>query len=214
MVQVQKKPKTKRLNLRALFEDRKPIWVANTTGTENSRYGRSGNVILQVGQGNQTDRLTIPPGGDPVCLSDQVDYDSLKSCNDLFKSLRAETLELLDPEKAEEYYSKHEGRRDAVNKKMDDLMSEARTSDSPKEEVSSSVVSVNPRVTDICLRLKHKAITEREALERLIESEGMFGLDDYNYLFTNGRKKSIKKWAKEKMLDSATEDDDDESLDD
>jgi hypothetical protein len=56
--------------------------------------------------------------------------------------------------------------------------------------------AVKSRIGDICLKARHAAITEREALEAVIEQESALTLDDYNYLIHNGVFDSVKKWGK------------------
>ena len=203
-MQTRQKEKNSRQTLLELFKKDSPIWVRNLTGRPNSRWDKPGDVILQAGNGHDVDPIKVPPGDDPVCLSDMTDYESLKSCRDLFKSVRVRTLEILDPKEAETYYTVHEDRFTAIQEKLDAYTSK-RLEDSMPKEVESQAVNLHPRINDICLKLKHKALPERQALERLLESSGMFGVDDYSYLLANGRYKSIKTWAKDKLEELAKE---------
>ena len=189
-----------RQTLLELFKNEQPIWVRNKTGKPKSRWTKPGNVILQAGTGSNIDPITILPGDDPICLSDMTDYESLKSCRDLFKSLKAKTLELLDPADAEKYYELHEGRREAMESKIDAYMSLKRTKEI-SNEVKTSEVHLHPRVADVCLKLRHKAMDERDALESLIETAGAFQADDYSYLLANGKLKSVKNWAKDQLAE-------------
>ena len=209
MNKVQRK---KRLTLQDLFNSDAPIWVKNMTGRKDSRWEKTGNVILQVGDSASIDPLYVTPGNDPICLSDMTDYESLKKCRDLFKSIRVGTLQLMNPEDAEKYYEKHQDRLTAVEEKLKRYTSKEKEEVTPKEATSSNI-ALSMRVTDVCLKLKHKAIGERKALENLIEASGAFTMDDYGYLLSNGKFKSIKNWAKDQMAALSEDSEDEENVD-
>ena len=201
MAQVQKKNKSKRLSLQNLIRNEKDIWVKNMTGTNQCRAseGRPGNVILMVGTAQDHDRLTVPPGGDPVCLSDQTDYNSIARCRDLFKCIKpGGPLQLIDPSEAEDYYEKHEDRRAAMQQKIENLISEAKHDVNP-EEIEGTAIELNSAISDLCLKIKHKATDERAALERLLEIAPILTETDLQYLLVNGKLPSIKRWAKTQL---------------
>lgn len=198
--------KPSRVFLRELLAKEEPIWVQNNTVEFAKRLKtKPGTVTLQIGDGDNRDRIIIPLGRDPICLSDQVDYDSLKKCRDLFKSIDRSALLLLDPDKAEQYYARNETRRAIVQQKMDNERAQ-KQEDTPKPDaLEPTIVEVDPNVTDICLGLKHKAenLTDSErieiALERLNERAGTYNEEDLNYLLNNGKFGVIKTWAKKEI---------------
>jgi hypothetical protein len=152
---------------------------------------------MQVGSGLNIDKIIVPPGGEPVCLSDEVNYESLKTCDDLFKLIRKGVLKLFDPDEAEAYYVENPERRTANREKIDKLLNE--TKDEPVDAIGVQSVQISNRIIDTCLKLRHEALGERGALEQLFENMASFNMDDYSYLFANGKFPSIKKWAKEQM---------------
>ena len=197
----------RRLTLRRLIDANEEIWVTNQSGKITGK--EAGNVVFQVGVPPAIDVVLIPPGNDPVCITDQVDPESLKSCIDLFKLINAGALELLDPEKAEEYYAENQGRQKIVEEKINALISHKRPDVAPPP-VSSMNVQVHAKVGDVCMKAKHGAISQREALERLMEQQSVLKMDDYNYLIANGVYDPVKHWAqqqKDNLLDQAVAED-------
>jgi hypothetical protein len=188
-----------RLTLRSLIDSKAEIWVTNQTGKSIGK--ESGNIVFQVGDGMHTDTVIIPPGNDPVCLTDQVDSKSLETCRDLFKLVQKGALKLLEPEYAAEYYTKNEERKQVVQDKIQKML-DGKMDDKPvpqNVEEKAKDIALNPRIGDICLKARHKAIEEREALELILEQENALSEDDLSYLATNGVFKSVKKWAKGKL---------------
>jgi hypothetical protein len=198
----------KRLTLRRLIDNNEEIWVRNNSENTNRR-GVACQVIFQVGHGDTVDAVKIPPGSDPICITDQVDPDSLKTCRDLFKLIKTGTLELLDPVNAEEYYKNHVQRKQIVEEKINKMLKpmpvpnrphDANRPD-PKQIRKDAGVSIalHPRTTDICLKARHGAVTEGAALESLREQESVLQASDFEYLMTNGVFVSVKRWAKDKI---------------
>jgi len=109
--------KPKRITLQYLIKYELPIWVIN-----RGSKGESCQVVLQAGDRANWKGITIPPGSDPICLTDLVPTDSLKSCYDLSAAIEKGALELLDPEKAEEYYDEKDDRRQVVKDKLNKYM--------------------------------------------------------------------------------------------
>lgn len=211
--------RTRRLTLQSLIADGSEIWVRNNSGKITGKD--SGNIVLQVGQGNMIDKVVIPPGRDPVCLTDQVTPKLLAECMDLFKLVKSEALELLNPEQADEYYKQNTARKQIVEDKIKKLTTEpAPRPNVPKrtardinfdhgpvdaKPVATDTYTIHPKLGDICLKAKHAAISEHEALERLLEQESVLTLDDYNYLSTNGVYNGVKRWARDQAAKIAAE---------
>lgn len=187
---------TKRLVLRDLIKRQEAIWVINNTGNPDIS-DRPGNVVMQVEESS----ITIPPGADPICISDQTDYESLKKCRDLFKLIESGALTLLDPEKAEEYYAQNTARRKIVKAKQDREKNRVPIApEAPKaiENVEQSV-RIDMRVQNICLQAQHDQIPESEALESLIEQERILKLADYEYVAEHGKYEALVAWARNKV---------------
>jgi hypothetical protein len=189
--------RVRRITLQTLFADGSEIWVRNNTGKLTG--GEAGNIVLQVGNGNMIDKVIIPPGNDPVCLTDQVTPNLLKECMDLFKVVRSNALELLDPKNAEEYYEKNQNRRKVMDAKIQKLLDQKVDAPDKKKVATSTNASINPKVGDICLKSKHAAISEQEALEGLLEQESALTADDYNYIMANGIYNAPKNWARDQL---------------
>lgn len=199
----------KRLTLRRLIDGNEEIWVRNRSAEITQKSAC--NVVFQVGHGDVIDLVVIPPGADPVCITDQVDPESLKSCRDLFKLIKRGALELLDPKFADDYYKNNIERKTIVEQKINNMLN-PHAADRPKRKFdlnnpdpvqlrkdAGHVVTMHPRVNDICLKARHAAITEGSAMESLREQEGVFGQMEYEYLATNGVFPAIKRWAKKKL---------------
>lgn len=189
------KQRQRRITLQNLLSDGAEIWVENKSGEITGR--EAGNIVLQVGQGNAIDVVIVPPGDDPVCLTDQVTPKLLAECMDLFKLVRSGALHLLDPAQADEYYEQNQTRKKIVEDKIEKLLRTTPEQAALPQAATSANVQINAKVGDICLKAKHAAISEREALERLMEQSSVLKLDDYNYLMMNGVFGGIKKWAKD-----------------
>jgi len=188
--------KTHRITLQNLIAEGSEIWVMNRSGKITGK--EAGNIVLQVGSGNMIDTVMIPPGKDPVCLTDQVTPKLLSDCMDLFKLVRSGALELLDPENAEAYYTKNQARKDIVEKKINKFI-KMQPENTVVKKASSANVEINSKIGDICLKAKHAALSEHEALERLMEQESVLKMDDYNYLMMNGVYGGVKRWAKDQQ---------------
>lgn len=189
------KKRAKRLTLRALIDADEEIWVINrgiTSGNE------SGKVVFQIGSGAFIDSVVIPPGQDPICLTDMVDPESMKSCRDLFKLVRSGVLELLDPADAGVYYEQNQERKAVVEEKIRRLMESPQPFDKSKK-IKQTAAQINKKVGDVCRRLAHANLTERDAIEKLMEQKPHLTLDDYQYLIQNGVHDSVKNWAKDQF---------------
>jgi hypothetical protein len=188
-----KTARARRLTLQNLLAEGAEIWVTNRSGELTGK--EAGNIVLQVGQGNMIDTVVIPPGKDPVCLTDQVTPKLLADCMDLFKLVRSEALALCDPENADDYYENNQTRKKIVDDKISKFIN-MKPEDVAVKKPSSANVEINAKIGDICLKAKHAAISEHEALESLMEQESVLHLDDYNYLMMNGVYAGVKRWAK------------------
>lgn len=188
-----------RITLQYLLKHELPVWVRNNTGDRES--GKApGSVSMQVGSGDTIGKIFIPPGNDPVCITDQVDPASLRSCRDLFLSIQRGGLELLHPDNAEDYYRTNEERRSILDNKIRKYTRGERDAEEGNIPTSAgSTTPMNPKIGDICLRARHKAITERDALERLIEQSKVLTEADYSYVAANGFYPGVKSWAKERL---------------
>jgi hypothetical protein len=191
-----KSARARRLTLQNLIAEGEEIWVTNRSGELTGK--EAGNIVIQVGSGNMIDTVVIPPGKDPVCLTDQVTPKLLADCMDLFKLVRSEALQLLDPKNAEAYYDSNKSRKTIVEEKINKFI-KMKPEDVVVKQASSANVQINPKIGDICLKAKHAALSEHEALERLMEQESVLKLDDYNYLMMNGVYNGVKRWAKDQQ---------------
>lgn len=201
----------KRITLRELINTSSEIWVLNKSAEYTKKTAC--NVAFQVGHGDMVDMVIIPPGNDPVCITDQVDPESLKSCRDLFKLTKAGALELLDPKDADEYYARNKERKKIVEDKINSMLHQPKV-DRPKRVIDfdhnrpdpnrvkkgiETMERMHPKVNDVCLKARHGAITEGAALESLIEQEPVFTAVEYQYLATNGVFNRVKVWAKQHL---------------
>jgi hypothetical protein len=190
----------KRLNLQQMIREGKPIWVMNKSGEYCKRTGKrhkAGIVIIQIGSGDTVDKVVVPPGPDPVCITDQVDSESLKSCRDLLRLCNNGVLDPLDPEFAEDYYTRNEARRALMEKKVHKAkfsVQELLGTETP-QEVKESSVEIDPVIMGLLLKLKHDKMTVSEVIEKLNENFGNFSESDMEYLTRAASQDEIKKWA-------------------
>jgi len=204
-----------RLSLHNLLKEGKEVWVRNMTGTKefglrHKRKG-AGPICLMVGVAGNSDNLPVPPGQDPVCLTDMTDLESLKTCRDLFKALDRGGLDLIDPAEAAAYYEENAGRRSVMEKKVEKYRTMAQEKEVPQQLVEQSFAkksqreAINPKVPDLCLKAKHKVYTEEELFEHFLEIGSTFGEAEFQYISSNGGYQAVKDWAKD-MLKSLLDD--------
>ena len=125
-------PTKKPVRLFDLLMEHKPIWVVNNT--QNVAKKRiSGTMRISLGTGIPP--LVVPPGADPVCLSDQAPYEMLKGSSDLITMINKQLLKLLDPSDAELYYAQNEERRDYIAKQIAEYQNSIIVDDHDKAKV-------------------------------------------------------------------------------
>lgn len=105
------------LSIHQLIKEELPIWVRNET---QKVKGQGFYVLVSISPDVRTPGrvIPIPPGPDPVCLSELVPFEDLRRSNSLFSCLASGILSLVSPEEAEEYYRKNPKRREVVKKLM------------------------------------------------------------------------------------------------
>jgi hypothetical protein len=80
------------------FQEERELWVQNTSSTQVS-------IQFEIGPG-QTAGVLVPVGSDPVCLTNEVPFESIKKSFDLRKLLNRVpgVLRLISAEDAEAYF--------------------------------------------------------------------------------------------------------------
>ncbi|MFA5132632.1 MAG: hypothetical protein WC444_04920 [Candidatus Paceibacterota bacterium] len=195
----------KRLTLKYLLDNKLPVWVQNMTGRgwipSGGRKAVPCLITIQIGTGDTRDKMWIPPGADPVCLTDQADMDTLRTSRDLFKAIDKGALVLLNPEEADKYYDENDTRREALNRKLHALQTEEKLDGVAVSDVGSIIedVSIDDSLLNMCLGLKHGTVKESDALEMVMERSPSYSLNDLNYLSANGKFDSIKKVAQHEI---------------
>ena len=196
----------KRVTLAGLLKDSLPVWVRNVTG-DPSRGVESGVVPIQVGSNDNISVVKIPPGNDPICITDQIDPAALNACRDLFLAIRNGGLELLDPDDAEKYYEENESRREAMESNVRRYVDGVRPTKDigpPKQKKVSRTLTIdNPKIDYICKKAASGSLDESAAFERLLEISSVFSENDYGYIKSNGHFDSIKSWAKDQLAELA-----------
>lgn len=178
---------TKQMHLSTLLREEKPIWVRNTSKNVH-KNGCSCEVVLQVNFGNDDrERVTIPVGNKPYCLSDQADHESLKKCRDLLKLLSKGVLELLDPDNLDKPFIEP-----IVEKQVNHILE-----NTPK--IEHNLQNIHPVAKNICMKLSYNNIVEEMAVRELQENSASFLKDDFEYITINGKHKVIKNWAKDQL---------------
>lgn len=220
--------KPKRVTLQYLLKHDLPIWVIN-----HGSKGESGQVVLQLGNKDNWKGITLPPGNDPICVSDLAPTEMLRSCFDLNRAIDSGSLELLDPDKAEEYYTHNEDRRRIMQEKLtkymykqhdnvpepkqirygdDDVLSDRgsrrfREDGMPVEASQTrqkfTQSGPKPKVGDLCQRASFEAIDERQMFEALLEISSSLTPVDLDYIEKNGKFDSVRRWAKDLLKEKA-----------
>ena len=199
----------KRVTLQNLIKDELPVWVRNNTG-DPARGVEPGVIPIQVGSGDNISVVKIPPGNDPICITDQVDPSALKSCRDLFLFINNGGLELLDPEDVESYYEENASRLQAMRSNVNRYVRGVRDSkkiipDSMPKKVGRTIEIDNPKIDYICQKTASGALKESTAFERLLEISSVFTEADYAYIQSCGHHDSIKEWAKDQLKELAAQ---------
>ena len=198
-----------RVSLHNMLKAGEEVWVTNMTGTKHykGRRKEAGPISLMIGVAGNSDAITVPPGRDPVCLTDLTDLESLKTCRDLFKSVDSGGLKVLSPDDAEQYYETHEARKEIMEAKMEKYLKQERVASVPEHLQEQNfdprpvTKKINPKVPDLCLKAKHKRFKESEVLEQLLEIAPSFGEEEFQYIASNGGYKAVKDWAKDMVKD-------------
>lgn len=109
----------KRASLLQLLKEHKPIWVINRTAKV---LNEGVYVFLRLGENARGIKIDpVPPGDDPICLTDKVPHKYLEECADLFRFVDRGLLEVISHEEAEAYYSKNPEARKRLEMKIQSL---------------------------------------------------------------------------------------------
>lgn len=108
--------KERELNLMSLIHEKRPIWVINRS---MEKLGQPLYIYLSLREGGPLD--PIPPGRDPICLTDKVPHKYLETSTELFRLVDKGILELVDPDEAADYYKKHPERKEVVRSKIESV---------------------------------------------------------------------------------------------
>lgn len=217
--------KPRRITLQYLLKNDLPVWVIN----RGSKKVGSGILVCQVGDKDNWKSLPIPPGNDPVCLTDMVPSEMLKTCFDLHREIDAGALELLDPDNAEEYYSTREDRRRVMQEKLRKYMSKDqndvpepkkirfgdddaletrgfrrfREDGLPKDMNMTrqpfAQSGPKPKLSDLCLRAQANAVDEKVMFEEVLEMSSSLTPIDLDFLVRNGSFDSVRSWASDQL---------------
>jgi len=182
------------LKLDKLLDDGKPIYVLNNS---NPR-GVLVISLVHPTTGNVTP-IKIPVTWVPICVTDHVPPEQLRSSLDFRGYLRKGIIKLVDPDKAEKILSSKEAKDELerINKSefADGFDVSVRAMGSDKD----AATEVNPKVMDIVLRLESQDISANDALNQLKSIYTTLTKQDLAYIAQNATTESIAQWA-EKML--------------
>ena len=187
-----------RITLQFLLKHNLPVWVRNATGDKGVSKD-PGIISIQVGSGTNRGRVIIPPGNDPVCITDQVDPESLRSCRDLF-ALSRRGLEILDPNQAEEYYRNNEERRVVVEEGISNNLSNKKLDSLPeKYRKEQEKRAIHPKIEDMCVKSNHKIVHDQKFMETMHGIEKVLGVEDYKHVIMNCSSKVLQEWAQDRL---------------
>jgi hypothetical protein len=215
--------KPKRITLQYLLKHDLPIWVIN-----RGSKGESGQIVLQLGNRDNWKGITIPPGSDPVCVSNLAPTEMLRMCFGLNRAIDSGALELLDPDKAEEYYTLNEDRKQVMQEKLAKYMYKQQENvPEPKQirfgddssdssnfrnfredglpadltKTRAKFVQSGPKakIGDLCQRASFDAIDEKLMLESLLEISSSLTPVDLDYVEKNGKFDSVRRWAHDQL---------------
>ena len=215
--------KPKKITLQYLFKYDLPIWVVN-----RGSKGEAGVLVLQLGDKNNWKGIPIPPGSDPVCVSDMAPMETLRGCYDLHRAIDSEALELLDPDKAEEYYEQRTDRKQVVQDKIKKYLYKSKENvpdptpikfgdddmdgghfkkfredglpEGTKQRREKFVqAGPKPKIGDLCQKAQFDAISERDMFEQLLELSSSLTPVDLDHIEKNGKFDSVKRWASDQL---------------
>jgi len=98
--------------LQDLFASNKRIWVVNRT---KEVLGTPMYLILDLG-GRRSE--PIPPGPEPYCLSDKISKKRLEECDDLFRLIDRNVLQLVSEEEAQAFYKSNPDAKKRIEAKL------------------------------------------------------------------------------------------------
>jgi hypothetical protein len=163
-------------SLMELFKEKAPIWVRNNSA---KMLGEPVYVFLRLGDEHRSVKVDpIPPGDEPVCLTDKVPHKFLEECSDLFRLVDKGILEVVSPDEAEAYYRENPGKREVVRQKIRSLIEASESGgarfqqmigrtvmrQAPGAAVSGGSFEVSPRVKWLASAYK-AGVLSREAFK-------------------------------------------------
>jgi hypothetical protein len=181
----------------ALLEDREPIWVVNNT--------KEPSCLVALSFGREVKFPPLPPGPDPICLTEQIPHKALANSYDFRQAVQKRLLRLITNDSALDYFEKNAGRKAAIKDKLKKLM-EFPTSGITTMEKEGSVSNVAvdardtlmPKVLSLHAAFSNQSISEEALLEDLITLENDLGDNDLEFI------RSLNSPAVKRFVESVT----------
>lgn len=204
-------------NFTKFFEKERDIYIQNKSGRLISlEFTLDSGVVV-------SHRLAKTP--DPCNLTQFVPFSAIKNSIDLrnFANRQPPAIVFMEEEDYLAYFENrakahkssieeeiaraNEKQRAVVNRTESKVVDEHKTLDEKRMELEAKgepEPEVNPVVQGLCLKVgkdlkPEEIMPAREMLEELESLESNLKPIDYEYVFTHGYHKSIKKWAEKRM---------------
>lgn len=163
-----------------LLEDREPIWVVNNT--------REPSCLVALSFGREVKFPPLPPGPDPICLTEQIPHKALANSYDFRQAVQKKLLRLITNDSALGYFEKNVGRKEAIKEKLKQLMQVSAGITTMEKDGSVSNVAVDardtlmPKVLSLHAAFSNQSISEEALLEELITLENDLGDNDLEFI--------------------------------
>ena len=164
-----------------LLNTKESIWVINNT--------RNPACLVALDFGPGIKYPPIPPGPDPICVTEAIPHRALENSYDFRRALETGLLRLLTAASARNYYEINKGRKQALKEKLDSLMMPPK--DGVVPEMSEGAVTsravdardlLTAKVLTVCTAFRERNIDEKALLEELISIQEDLNDNDLEYI--------------------------------
>lgn len=218
--------KRKAVDLDELLRDGKKVFVKNTSRP-------MGQIVLTfVTSAGKAEPRPIPRTWIPICLTDSLSPEIIRTSNDLRLFLQKGIIELIDPEEALQILSTTDAQEEAKRLhtsafsssasatqkilKMEAQQTYSPSINNPMAPVDTVVADpVNNRVKSTLLRVEAKDMTERDAVAEFRVMKGELTNHDLTYIISQSEDEGpLRRFAYQTLSELAAEVDQDIIADD
>jgi hypothetical protein len=201
----------KQLTLEWLKEKSKPLYVRNITRPR----GQIG--VNFMNPNGRTKTIKIPRTHLPVCLTNQIGWDTILASDDLRMCIVRGVLDIVIPEVAEKelasepavieterlQLSEFSAKQSFVSKRVQEMERAEATKVDPNapglEPLGIETNVIQPRIMSLVEKLRNQDIPIKAALSELKTMEGELRETDCSYILSNGPEGQIRNYV-QKLL--------------